>query len=113
MDSRPVRSVCRLEHNKRRHRFYCVLESPVEKSRPMRSRQDPPKANSGIPHVGLPGPTRHRMTAASPNLKLTTALLGAILGNGKGSRQKQSKKECQKKRACAEGSCHRYVQGRK
>src|SRR5438309_11435619 len=40
--SRPVGGICPLEHNKRRHRFHRTLESSIEKTRPMRSRQDPP-----------------------------------------------------------------------
>lgn len=109
-----VRSVSGLEHNKRRHRFHRKFESSVEKTRPMRSGQDPPIANSGIPHTCILSSSRNRATAASPNLELTTAFLRAILGNGKRSRQKHRKRECQKKTArTPNGSCHKYVQGRK
>src|ERR1700675_3698193 len=93
--SRPVRSVCRLEHNKRRHRFHRKLESSVEKTRTMRSGQDPAIANSGVPPARILGSARNRTTAASPNLELMTALLRAILGNGKRNR----KKKCQRKTA--------------
>src|SRR6202158_5752037 len=88
--SRPVGGVCPLEHDKRRHRFHRQLESSSEKARTVRSGQDPPVANSGVPHAGILGPARDRVTSASPNLELMTALLGAILGNGKRGGQKQS-----------------------
>jgi hypothetical protein len=109
-----VRGVSRLEHNKRRHRFHRNFESSIEKTRPVRSRQDPPIANSGVPYARILGPARNRATAPGPDLELAAAFLRAILGNGKRSRQKQSKKECQKKRGCvAIGSCHKYLQSRK
>src|ERR1700675_3683302 len=106
-----VRSVSRLEHDKRGHRFHRNFESSIEKPRPMRSGQDPPVANSRVPHARILGPARNRVTAASPNLELATTFLRAILGNGKRGCQKRSKKECQKKRACsAKRSCHKYGQ---
>src|SRR6266849_329293 len=111
--SRPVRRVRALEHDERRHRFHRNLEPSVEKTRTMRSRQYPPIANSSVPHARILGSTGNRVPAASPNLELATAILRAILGNGERNSQKHRKKECQKKRARAEGSCHRYVQGRK
>ncbi len=92
--SRSVRSVSRLKHDKRRHRFHRNFESSIEKARPMRSGQDPPIANSSVPHAGILGPARNRAPAASPNLEFMTALLRPILGNGKRDCQKQSKKEC-------------------
>src|ERR1017187_440844 len=114
--SRSIRSVGRLEHNKRRHRLHCKLESSVEKSRPVRSRQDPPIANSRVPHARILGPARNRAPAATPNLELTTALLRAILCNRKRNSQKhcqeESRKECRKKGArTPNGSCHMYGQG--
>src|SRR4029077_19676028 len=109
-----VGSVSRLEYDKRRHRFHLKFESSVEKTRSMWSGQDPPIANSRVPHACILGPTRNRAPPPSPNLELTTAFLRPVLANGKRGGQKQSKRECQKKRACAaNGSCHRYVQGRK
>jgi hypothetical protein len=109
-----VRGVSRLEHNKRRHRFHCNFESSIEKTRPVRSRQDPPIANSRVPHTCVLGSARNRAPPTGPNLEFMTSLLGPILSNGKRTRQKQSKKECQKKRDCAAiGSCHKYVQSRK
>ena len=109
-----VCGVSRLEHNKRRHRFHRNFESSIEKTRPVRSRQDPPIANSRVPHACVLGPARNRAPTASPNLELATAFLRAILGNRKRTRQKQSKNACQKKRDCAAiGTCHKYVQSRK
>jgi len=92
--SRPVGGVCPLEHNKRRHRFHRNFESSIEKTRPMRSRQDPSVANSGIPHAGIPGPARNRMAATSPNLELTTALLWAILGRREKRNQQETNHYC-------------------
>ena len=88
--SSPVHCVCRLEYNKRRHRVHRQLESSVEKSRPMGSRQNPPIANSRVPHARILGPARNRAPAASPNLKLTAALLRAILRH----RQRNGQKHC-------------------
>ncbi len=88
--SSPVHGVCRLEYNKRRHRVHRQLKSSVEKSRPMGSRQNPPIANSRVPHARILGPARNRAPAATPNLELTTALLWAIL--------RKRKRNCQKHR---------------
>ena len=92
-----VRSVCRLEHDKRRHRVHRELESSVEKTRAVRSRQDPPIANSRVPHARVFGPARNRVPAASPNLEFVAAFLGAILGQRRKNRRK-SKKEYQENR---------------
>src|SRR5208282_421695 len=112
-----VHSVCRLEYNKRWHRLQRKLESSVEKSRPVRSRQDPPIANSRVPHARILGPTGNRAPPATPNLELMTALLRAILRNRKRNCQKhcqeESRKECRKKGArTPNGSCHKYDQSR-
>src|SRR6266478_777362 len=99
--SRAVRGVSRLEYNKRRHRFHRKFESSVKETGPMRSGQDPPIANTRVPHARILGPARNRVPTASPNLELTTAFLRAILRNSQRDSQKQSKSECQKKKACA------------
>ena len=76
-----VRSVGPLEHNKRRHSIQRQLESSAEKSRPVRIRQNPPIADSGVPHARIFRAARDRVPAASPNLELMTALLRTILGD--------------------------------
>ncbi len=110
----PVRGVCRLEHNKRRHRLHCKLESSVEKSRPVRSCQDPSVANSRVQHARIFGPARNRAPTASPNLEFMTTLLRAILGNRKRSCKEQCQDKGQKKTArTPNGSCHKYGESRK
>ena len=96
-----IGGVCRLEHDKRRHGIECKLESSAEKSRAVRSGQDKPIANSGIPDVRIAGTARNRVAATRPNLELMAALLGAILGDGERKCNEQREKECQKKRACS------------
>ncbi len=81
-----VGSVCPLEHNKRRHRIHRQLESAIEKTRPVGRGQDPAIANTRVPHARIPGPARNRAPAASPDLELVTALLGAILGDCSGQK---------------------------
>src|ERR1019366_10698858 len=112
--SSPIHGVCRLEYNKRRHRVRRQLESSTEKSRPMGSRQDPPIANSRVPHARILGSARNRAPTASPNLEFMTALLRAILGDSWRTCQKHRQQEGQKEKArTAKGSCHKYGQSRK
>ena len=86
--SRAVRSICPLEYNKRGYCVHSEFESSLEKSRPVRSRQDPTVANSRVKNARILGATRDRAPAASPNFELVTALLGAVLSNSKRYRQK-------------------------
>src|SRR5258708_12922491 len=83
IDSRPVRSVCPLEHNERRHRFHRKLESSVKETRPMRRGQDPPKANPRVPNARILGPARNRVPTANPNLELPTPFLRPTPANAK------------------------------
>ncbi|SRR5208282_281787 len=76
-----VCGVCPLKHNKRRHRVHRKLESPAEKARQVRLRQDPSIANASVPDIGIAGAARNRVPATGPDLEFMTALLRAILGN--------------------------------
>ncbi len=108
--SSAVRSICPLEHDERRHCVHRQLESSVEKAGAVGSGQDPAVAKSCVPDAGIRSPAGNGVAAAGPDLDLMTALLGAILGDGKRC-QNQCQEKRQKERTCTpNGSCHKCGQ---
>jgi hypothetical protein len=104
-----IRRVGPLEHNKRRHGIDGKFKASAEKARQMRLRQDPSIANARVPDAGIASAARHRMSAARPNLEFMTALLRAILRDGKETVARNIGSKGSKRSNFPNRSCHRMV----
>ena len=75
----PISRVVALKDHEDWHRIDCIFKSSIQKSGPMRPREDPTITQASIPNISTRRASGNRGSAAGPYLKFVATIFGPSL----------------------------------